>query len=418
MMKDLWISIFHTSFSKIYNILLGIVSLIITARLLGPEGRGVLAAVISWTALLATFSSLSLGQVSQYYIQTQKKDNWFPALFGSLVFLASALFIVVSIIVVIIYLLTEGKVFGDIKASLLLFGLLMLPFSIWELYGSYLLMSIGKLKLYNIAQITGRTVNLLTIVLLVYVVGLGVEGALFGTVLGQIIISLIGIRQLWKTAGSKLIIEKSIIYSLLKGAGELHLNTVGAFLLSQVNIILLNYYSTKAAVGWYQFSFQLISVMLVLPQAVSMVFFSKMAGLTPDLLWKSQKKIIIQIMAVMLIMMAMAYCVSPKIIILLAGRSFYSSIVVFQQLLPVVIGMSLAQLMATQWIGRGKFVIASILTITAAIINILIGIIFIPKFGMQGAIWASLLTLALFTTVAQVIFAFFCTKSGRQMQRI
>ena len=158
--------------------------------------------------------------------------------------------------------------------------------------------------------------------------------------------------------------------------------------------------------------------MLVLPQAVSMVFFSKMAGLTPDLLWKSQKKIIIQIMAVMLIMMAMAYCVSPKIIILLAGRSFYSSIVVFQQLLPVVIGMSLAQLMATQWIGRGKFVIASILTITAAIINILIGIIFIPKFGMQGAIWASLLTLALFTTVAQVIFAFFCTKSGRQMQRI
>lgn len=290
-MKDLWGTIFRTSAAKIYNITLSIVSLIITARLLGPEGRGIIVAILSWSSFLAILNSLSLGQVSQYYIQTHKKSNWISPLFGSLVFLTAILSLISLVIAIMIYIFTAGKAFGGIKNSLLMFGIIMVPFCIWEQYGSYLLMSIGQLKLYNIAQIAGRTFNVITIVIFVYFIQLGVTGALLATILGQIIISLVGINRLWHLAGSKILIEKSLIRSLLSGAGRLHLNTVGALLLSQVNILLLNYYSTKAVVGLYQFSFQLITIMLVIPQAVSMVLFSKMAGLTPDSLWKSQKKL-------------------------------------------------------------------------------------------------------------------------------
>ena len=313
-----------------------------------------------------------------------------------------------------IYIFTAGKAFGGIKNSLLMFGIIMVPFCIWEQYGSYLLMSIGQLKLYNIAQIAGRTFNVITIVIFVYFIQLGVTGALLATILGQIIISLVGINRLWHFAGSKILIEKSLIRSLLSGAGRLHLNTVGALLLSQVNILLLNYYSTKAVVGLYQFSFQLITIMLVIPQAVSMVLFSKMAGLTPDSLWKSQKKIILQIMGFMILIAILAYWIAPFVILLLAGERFQDSIAIFRQLLPVVVGMSLAHLMTTQWIGRGKFLLASIITIISAVLNIVFGIILIPVYGMQGAVWTSLISFAFFATIVQLVFAVWCDKKSKQ----
>ncbi|MCX7112896.1 MAG: hypothetical protein NTX45_22825 [Proteobacteria bacterium] len=39
-MRELWVNIAHTSGAKIYSLLVGIVTLSLTDRLLGPEGRG------------------------------------------------------------------------------------------------------------------------------------------------------------------------------------------------------------------------------------------------------------------------------------------------------------------------------------------------------------------------------------------
>ena len=50
-MKDIWLKISGAAGAKLYNLLLSIATLSLTARLLGPEGRGQVGAVLAWVAL-------------------------------------------------------------------------------------------------------------------------------------------------------------------------------------------------------------------------------------------------------------------------------------------------------------------------------------------------------------------------------
>ena len=63
-MRELWGNIAHTSGAKIYSLLVGVFSLSLTARLLGPEGRGQVATITTWVGMFSTFAYLSLGQVA------------------------------------------------------------------------------------------------------------------------------------------------------------------------------------------------------------------------------------------------------------------------------------------------------------------------------------------------------------------
>ena len=74
-MSGTWAQIAETSTARIYGLLAGLLSLFITARILGPEGQGILAAAIAWVRMFASFGGLSLGQVMQHRFQAQK---WEP----------------------------------------------------------------------------------------------------------------------------------------------------------------------------------------------------------------------------------------------------------------------------------------------------------------------------------------------------
>ena len=54
-MKQLWLNIAHTSGAKVYSLLVGVLTLSLTARLLGPEGRGQVAVITTWVSMFSTF---------------------------------------------------------------------------------------------------------------------------------------------------------------------------------------------------------------------------------------------------------------------------------------------------------------------------------------------------------------------------
>ena len=51
----------ETSAARIYGLLIGLLSLFITARILGPEGQGILAATIAWVRMFASFGGSEPG---------------------------------------------------------------------------------------------------------------------------------------------------------------------------------------------------------------------------------------------------------------------------------------------------------------------------------------------------------------------
>jgi O-antigen/teichoic acid export membrane protein len=412
-LSGIWKTLVGTSLARIYTLLVGAASLFLTARSLGPEGQGIVAAASSWAMLCSAFGGLSLGQVAQYRIQLRKNDEWLSDILGTLLFFAALLTLITYLIAIILYFGTNGRVFNNISVYVLGIAFMMIPLLIWEEYSKNLLAAVGKLNVYNMAQFWGRTVWLFGILGLIFYKRAGVSEVLIAQIIGQAIIALIGLITLGKSAHYIIRIRRFEMIEMLKDAGKLHLNTVGSFLLAQNTILILNYFANKTDVGYYQIAYQLAVLPAVIPQAASMVLYSEMAASGPDGVWTLQKRMSLQIMAIVALIAGFAYIAAPILVPILVGKNFEPSIRIFRLLLPCVLGMSAAQLMTPQWIGRGVFIPNTILTFGVAIVNVIINVMMIPRFGVMGAVWTSLICYAGITMLVQGIFAWWCEKKFR-----
>jgi O-antigen/teichoic acid export membrane protein len=416
-MKFLWQNVVEVGAARIYTLLVGTAVIILTARILGPERQGIIAAALAWASLFANFAGLSLGQVAHYRIQAQRNQDWLPSILGALLFFACGLTLVSLLFAYTLYQFTGGALFKHISPSVLIIAFALLPLIIWEQYASNLLAAVDKLKQYNSAQYIGRTVWIMGTIVFLVVLKMGVKGALLAQVIGQAIVVLMGTITLLKAAAHSLHFKMDEIKEMLKGSAKLHLNTVSSFLLVQGSILMLNHFGSKTEVGWFQLAFQMITLMLIVPQAASIVLFSKMSRVGPDHLWPEQKKLIFQVLGAILLLCALAYMAAPIIVPLAVGTKFVPTIKIFRLLLPIIIGMSLAQLMTSQWIGRGLFLPTTIATSIVAGANLAANAILIPKLGMFGAVWAALFSYLGIAVLVQSYFACWCEKQYRRANK-
>ena len=417
-MRILWLNLAETGAARIFGLLSGTIVILLTARILGPERQGTLSVAIAWVTLFANFAGLSLGQVIHYRIQVMKNKDWFPGIFSGLVFFVLVLSSLAYIIVFGIYHVTRGELFKNISPVLMIFAFSLLPMIIWEQYSSNLLAAIGKLRQYNTAQYVGRGFWVLFTFIFLVTMNWGIKGAIFAQIVGQAFLVLIGSVALFKFSSKQLQLQKEEIKEMLKGSAKLHFNTISTILLSQASILMLNHFAEKAQVGWFQLAYQMVLMILIIPQAASIVLFSRMSEVGPDRLWKDQKKFIFYVLGIVGLLSTIAYLIAPIIVPLAVGPEFSPTVKVFRLLLPIIFGMSLAQLMTSQWIGRGVLIPTTLATMLGAAVNIFANAILIPKYGMEGAVWASLLSYLGFAVFVQTCFAFWCEKKYRQSLRL
>jgi O-antigen/teichoic acid export membrane protein len=411
-MREMWGNIAHTSGAKIYSLVIGVFTLALTARLLGPEGRGQVAAISTWVSMFSTFACLSLGQVALHRMSDDQAHKRFGNLLGSLLTMTVILTLLGWFVALAIYGYNPEGAFKGLPAIALLVGFLTLPFMIWEQYGSSLLMGLERIRIYNKYQVIGRTVSAAAVFALVGVLGLGVSGVMEAGLLGQVIVAMGGIGFLIKFARDKGLScwpEKNETKALLIGGAKLHLNAIGTFLFTSVNVLILNSYHGAEQTGYFQLGTQLLGILMIIPQAASMVIFGKVTSMGPNGAWPDNKRLLIQITLGMVGLSAVAALLAPWGITLLAGEAFRPAVEPFQWMLLGLIGMTFSTVMAPQWIGRGYFWQAAGLTFLVGGINLAVNFWLIPLYGIQGAVYAYLGTY-LFSVFGNGAMAWHCSK--------
>jgi len=418
-MKQLWANVAHTSGAKVYSMITGVIILALTARLLGPEGRGQVAAITTWVSLFSTFAYLSLGQVALHRMASDPTYKRFGMLLGSLLLMAGVLTLLGWLVASVMYWYNPQGIFKGLPIAALVIGFVALPFMIWEQYGSSLLMGLDRIRTYNRYQVVGRTLSVAGVIVLVGWLGQGVAGVLQASMVGQIVVALGGLGFLLKFAQTKKSIcrpNKTETLALLKDGAKLHLNAIGSFLFTSGSILILNYYHGAEQTAYYQMANQLLGILMIIPTAASMVIYGKVTSLGPNGAWPENKRMLIQITLGMICLSAVAAVLSPFVITLLAGEQFFPVVDPFKSMLLGVIGMTFSTVMAPQWIGRGYFWQAALLTILVGLISIIANLIFIPKYGMQGAVWAFVGTY-IFSIIGNGMMAIHCQIKWRASKK-
>ena len=411
-MSELWATIAHTSGAKIYAMALGIFTLFLTARLLGPDGRGQVAAITTWVNLFSTFAYLSLGQVALHRMSVDRQQSRFGYLLGSLLLMTGVLTIGGWGVASGMYLANPDGTFKGLPLESLVIGFLALPFLIWEQYGSSMLIGLNRIRIYNRYQVAGRTLAVVAVFAWVGLLGWGVKGALGASLLGQVIVSLGGIRYLLAFARNKrqqCQANQAELKALLSGGFKLHLNAIGSILFTSVNILILNHYHGAEQTGYFQLATQLLSGLMIIPQSASMVIYGKVTTLGPNGAWPDNFRLLVQVTIGMIALSMIAALLAPWGITLLAGDDFRPAVQPFQWMLPGLIGMTFSAVMAPQWIGRGYFWQAAGLTLLVGLINLAANLWLIPIHGMQGAVYAFLGTYT-FSILGNGAMAWHCNK--------
>jgi O-antigen/teichoic acid export membrane protein len=412
-MRRVWMQIAHTSGARIYSLLAGLVILTITARWLGPAGRGQMAAALVWANVFFLCSYASLNFVAMHQASISAGDrSWLPATMGTLLVFASGMSLLGWIVAAVLWFWSGGSVFGTIAPPVLVIAMLTVPFLILEQYANGLLLAIGRLDIYNRALVAVKTIVLLLVGIFFYL-RLGIASAVTATLIGQIGISLAGMPLVFRTAGSTMHFDGALLGRMLKRGLQLHPSNAAMYLYAYSSVLLINHYLGAAQTGLYHLAMQLVDVMLVLPIAANLVLFSKASTVGGVKMWPFQRRILVGMLALMTVGCLVAAVAAPYTIPLLAGKAFGPSVRIFRWLLIVVWVGTISAVMMPQWISRGLFTSISAVNVTAVAINLTAGFLLVKPLGINGILIATILGYST-TAIASAVLAIRCELEYRR----
>jgi O-antigen/teichoic acid export membrane protein len=383
----LWKAVTLTAGTKTYWMLGAMVATVITARFLGPEGRGVIAAATSWVALFVTVGHFSLSNVIIYLLGGEERARLLPAVTGSVMAVTAATTLLGWTIAAAMHFATHGRIFQHIAPLVLVIAFAGLPFLLWMENGNSLLIVLGDLKRLNVAQAAGTTIGVVLVVLAVGVFKGGVPAALAATLISYLTATGIGFRRIVGGTGQPLRVSREILRSLLTGGARLHVGAVSTFFFTNIAVILLNQFRPVAEAGFFQLAMQLTLAMQVVPMAIAVVAYSIVTRDGADGAWREHRALVLQTMLYAAVAAVIAYVASPLAVRLLAGRAFEPAVPVFRIMALSIFGMSLTAIMAPQWIARGYFLRVALIALVAALVGVAGNYLLIPRYGMAGAAW-------------------------------
>ncbi|MFA9457605.1 flippase [Halalkalibacter sp. AB-rgal2] len=376
--------IFSSIGTKVIVLLGSFIISVVLARFLGPEGKGIVTAIFVIPNLLVSIADLGIRQATAYYVG---KKIYTPSnVYGSIL-VVWVITSCLSMVAALAYYLTGSiQQYGWILISI---PLLSIPFMLLNKYMNGLLLGLQQINAINIKNILNFIINFIFLLILVVLLNYGIYGAATIHLIVALVTLMYSIFIIRKFV-PKIQYQKGIAQSLIsKGL----VYAVALFILNlnyKIDILLLEKMTTPADVGIYSIGVSLSELIWQIPAAMGMVLFSKSANSKKDLDAINRSTKLLRISWIPIILgSALFWFLSPYFIRFLYGVEFIESISVIRILLPGIVAMVLFKILNADLAGRGYPLFALRVYVIALVLNIVLNILLIPRYDINGAAIAS-----------------------------
>jgi len=407
-----------TFLTRIVCLIIGIAVSVIVARVLGPQGQGIYSLTILFPSMIITFTNLGIGRSTIYHIgkNTYALKDLVGAILGSS-FVISIVSILIGLIIVLFF---SNSIFPGVPQIFLLLALLLIPlqlFSSQSLGG--ILLGIQKIREYNLIAIIQSLSMLALVSFFLIKLNSGIAGAIIASLLSSLLATISASLCIFRRSENvhpSFQYNKNIFSSLFNFGSKTYLNTVLSFLHLRVDQLMLNFFLNPLAVGFYVISVGIVEKLWLLSQAVSMVLYPKVASMKDEEQRKRFTPIVARNTLFITILGAfLLFLLSKWLILLLYSDKFLPSVAPLQILLIGVVAISVERVLVNDILARGKPMINTYITFVALVANITLNVIFIPKYGVIGAAWATNLTYTLNSVIKILVY---CKLSGNSVSDV
>lgn len=377
-------------FGQMFSLLVSFFIGVWLARYLGPENYGVLSYAVAFVGLFSFISSLGVdGILGRELIKfPEKRDEllgtaFYLKLFGGLMALtltiASAL------------LFSTGSL---IKLLIILFS------------SSFIFQAINVINSYFYAEVKSKNnikavVAATTISSLLKIIVILLNGGVIWIVAVYVVDSFLqgaGFIVMYKRYGLKIknwFFNKSLARDILKDSWPLMLASAASFIFLRIDQVMIGALLGEQEVGLYAAAVRLVEVWYFIPGIICGSLFPAIvnARKTDLLIYKKRLKALYLLMiGISLFIAIISTILAPWIITLLFGSEYSGAIIILQIYvwsgIGLFVGVAINQYFLSENHSRTIF-LYNLLSMSA---NVVLNIILIPRLGLTGAAWATLIS--------------------------
>jgi len=382
---------------------------IITARMLGPSGKGITTIFILYPTLLFTIGHLSVYRAITVHVAEDKyRFSDFP---GSVLAFALAASAVLMAGFVTVFFSHRQYFIQNASFALILAALTITPFSMITQTFSSILQAKGRIDEFNIVQLAQAGSMVICIAVALLVLKSGVTGTVWAYVAANLLTCLTAVYFVSRIAPRPWNINTLLIRRLVIDGMKLHLGVIASFIFLKIDMLMLSYYRRPESVGYYAIAVAMADLIMLAPTALQHVFFSKFSSMINDKMDMAKKTILVYKHAILLslVFACLLALFARPIVLLIYGADFFPSIKLFLILLPGVWFFWQNNILVYYMVGNKRFLLISLMATFGSLINVVLNCMFIPRQGAIGAAVASLIT---YFILGVVYFFFFLWASG------
>jgi O-antigen/teichoic acid export membrane protein len=391
--------------TRILLIGIGLVTSVIVARILGPEGRGLYAVAATIGAIGVQFGNLGLHASNTYYLARDR--SLLPALVGNSLLIGFVFGGLGAALAWVVFHLWPR--IAPLQGLLLILGLSWIPLGLTYMLFQNLLLGIQDIRAYNKIELMSNILSVLLIGLLIVVSIVTVETVFC---VGLIVLTISLGWILWRLRRnirrlpmpSFALFKDNIRYGL-----KAYLAAFFAFLVLRIDMLMVQYMLGAEQTGYYSIAVAMADMTYMLPVVVGTILFPTLSAMrTNQKKWQYTKKVSIVVGIVMLIVSGFLFLLAEPLVRILYGRAFVPAVAAFIWLLPGIVMLSINVVFMNFFASRGMPIITVYAPCAAAILNIALNMKLIPLFGIVGASVSSSISygLMLLSSGAYILFSY------------
>jgi O-antigen/teichoic acid export membrane protein len=333
--------------ARIAVLVTGLAASIVTARALGPEGRGQYYAIMTLGALISQFGNLGLSSSNTYLAARDPRISWSLVVNGVWVCIAVGL-------ATAVFIFAAGRVISEwlhVPPSLLWAACVIGPAMLCFTLGSSVLVANERFAALNVWQIVNA---LLAVVLLITsaVIGAGVTGFVSATAIAAAATVVALTVHLARGERPDFRFDAHLFKRGVSFASRAYLALLIGFLIQRAAVTLLATYRDAHEIGLFSIAAQIYDVLVIVPTSIGMVLFPMLIRQGGSS-WATTKQALGATVVLMSVSCVAAAVLGKPVIPLVFGAQFAPSFDVLLWLLPGVLLISITTVLSQFLVSEG-----------------------------------------------------------------
>ncbi|MCB9438291.1 MAG: flippase [Anaerolineales bacterium] len=394
--------ILETFITRVLLIGIGLITSVITARILGPENRGFLAASIALLMILYQFSNMGLHAANVYYVSRDR--SLLPVLVGNSMLVGFVVGGGASLLTAIVFGIKPQ--WAPVTGLMLILPLVTVPIDLTALLLQNILIGVYNIRIFNVIQVASRLASIGLILGLIVLSIVSVESMLVTNLMTSMFALLWTLWSLkryltgWPHASIALF-RSHVRYGLMAYFAALF-----SFIVLRSDMLMVKYMLGAEQLGYYALAVTMGDMMYMLPVTVGTILFPRLSAMTSNQEKEALTfRITLVLSVILLVMLGIACILAKPAVRILYGEEFLPAVPAFYWLSIGLWFLSVNTMFTNYFASIGMPIVSVFSPALASLVNFVANLYLTPRWGISGTAIASSVAYGMmfFTSLVYIV---------------